>query len=1176
MIELLELHRASAGSGKTYTLARKFLWYFLTIRDNAEDLNSPRRLRTEPELRDSLKHILAVTFTNKATNEMKQRIVEKLDALAWPKMSYRNGNLDDEPDYMRDFIIGLNGLDPSLTKEEYAEAWKSDDLDVKWSDISNLARKGLYILLENYSDFQVSTIDSFFQTVLRTFAYETDLNDSYAIELDSDYLSKVSIDATLQDIEESYASDDVRYWIRLLMQNSREKGDSSWNLFQKRDNSIYSSFIAWLKKLENEEFKKIRSDLESYFDSNPDLCGLYRRMEKRTNDALKPEWKKMTRSAHDLLGILDTTDIFNPTIKKFKDHAQKSIGFKFNVKVAGYSPIEDFGGKTYLDRKKEDPELYSRLEDAYIQMREAYKAWKEKFESPEVKHWALYRQNFPYLGLLSIVLRKRREYLEDNNSVELGETNTLLHKIIGKDDAPFIYERLGTRLNHYLIDEFQDTSEMQWQNFKPLLHESLGRGNENLLIGDAKQSIYRFRNADSSLISSKVDLQFGEYVKHFGDRPEENTNYRSSERVVEFNNGFFSFVKERLGEEVSDCGGSIDFRNLYANVYQNFSGRKSLRNGYVEVNFIKAAKVDEAKEIVVAQLPGLINELRHRGYRLRDIALLVRANEEGERIINRLTAYNSETSNASEKIEFVSEQSLKLSGSVAVKLILNTLTSISKGVNPEVRSGEEAIRRGVVNWQEMESNFRVFALKHPELSTPEKIRIFLESGSDSDAIATMLADMKAVTLPALVESIAATFLPEDIRQRDLAFISAFQDIVLEYCESHPSDIASFLLWWQRRGLSAAIASPEDMDAVKVMTIHKSKGLEFPCVIIPFAQDEFNSAGRKSEWRWVKPYGFEGEKLPDYIPVETTSSLEATDHENLYREFLDLRSMDTLNNLYVGFTRAVSELYIFCKDEAEPKKKSKKGADKGEGPSAKSLAVSSLLREYLEAGPEDEQVTIGEKITKSPDKDSKSGADGDGEKSKIVEYKMRTKLDFLKYRTDATSTVKTIDDDEDDDEDVDPRSEGNICHAIMEHIRTAGDIPSAVNRMVHKGLLPLAERDVIIGKFERWLSEPEVKGWFDGSCSVKAERSIVKKSVGKSVGDDGKKRKGGVLLRPDRIMTYPDGSVVIVDYKFGDFKNHKKYARQIKNYIYKLRSTGKYKSVAGYLWYVKEGKLEKFG
>ncbi len=324
--DLLELHRASAGSGKTYTLARKFLWYFLTIREE----DKPRRLRTPAEIADSLSHILAVTFTNKATNEMQQRIVEKLDALASPPPG-------KSPDYMDDFCRELN---------------------VTPAKLSALCRRALARLLENYSEFQVSTIDSFFQLVLRTFAYETDLNDSYTIELDSEYISKMGIDSVLEDIEEGKASEEVKFWIDLLMERVRESG-GKWNIFQKRGGgSPYSGLASAIGKLENEDFKQIRDDLEEYLEHTPDLPELYLALEKRYGSIPNEPYAQMCRKANELLRFVGGRA--DATLTAITGHARKCLACTVDHIPTGnketFTVYSKFSGKTYQTRRGADPD----------------------------------------------------------------------------------------------------------------------------------------------------------------------------------------------------------------------------------------------------------------------------------------------------------------------------------------------------------------------------------------------------------------------------------------------------------------------------------------------------------------------------------------------------------------------------------------------------------------------------------------------------------------------------------------------------------------------------------------------------------------------------------------------------------------------------------------------------
>lgn len=1120
MAELLELHRASAGSGKTYTLAKKFLWYFLTIMEE----NGPRRLRSDAELRDSLSHILAVTFTNKATNEMQQRIVGKLNDLAFPPR-------DKKPDYMDDFCR---------------------DLDVEPETLSRICRRALYILLENYSEFQVSTIDSFFQLVLRTFAYETDLNDSYSIELDSEYLAKVGIDATLNDIEEKKASSAVTHWINVLMDRGRESGEK-WNIFQKKEDnrSIYYRFMKSVGRLENEDFKIIRNRLEEYFERTPDLPEIYEALDKKYTEPLRKPFRRMVDAAKTLSKLMRNSGE-DPTKNKFRDHSLKSLKCKWNSLPKNakhkFSPLgeKDFAGAAYTKRRNADPDFYQKAEPLYREMTAARAEWLSIFESSEYRHWNLYKKNFPYLGLLSVTLRKRREFLEDNNSVELAETNTLLSRIIGQDDAPFIYERLGARLNHFLIDEFQDTSRMQWNNLRPLLLESLSRGNESLLIGDAKQSIYRFRNADPSLIAERVENEFDD-VRTLGDAPGENTNWRSDPVVVEFNNGFFSMLSSELssGKEETGNVAGIDFRSLYSNVVQKIKSSKTgsgQSGGYVEVNMVSGDKKEEAEAQVIAGMPALIADMRGRGYRMGDIAFLVDTNAEGESLINEFTRYNQEQGNPADRIEFISEQSLKVASSPSVKLIINTLATIGRGTDPEVRTGEEARKKGVVNWNDVKSNFRVFSLHNPQLPPSEQLRAFLESGSDSDAISDMLAEMQAVTLPALIEGISATFLPADMRRQDAPFIAALQDIVLEYCESRSSDIASFLQWWERRGAKASITSPEGTDAVSVMTIHKAKGLEFPCVVIPFAQFSFLSAPKgKTEWRWVKPQLSDTDdmELPPYIPVDTSSDMEGTVHEPCLHEYVDQVTMDSLNKLYVGFTRAVNELYIYCVEGKRPE----------------ALSTSAMLRKFTSSAADRMQIAVGEKYADCPVKRKAESAP-----VKVLEdYRARITPDFLKYREEDVPDIVDAEDyeEEDPEMDTDPRSEGNLMHAVMERVGTAEDLHPAVMRLQRKGLMsPQKARDIEDFLKEK-INKEEVRGWFGSSVRAICERPIISRRR---------------MSRPDRVIVDAGGNAFVIDYKFGELKSQNRYRRQVREYVESLRRSGKFASVAGCVWYVRADRI----
>lgn len=1145
---MLDLQRASAGSGKTYTLAKKYLWYLITIRPESE----PTRLRTRAEVMDSAKHILAVTFTNKATNEMQMRIVDKLFALAYPP---QKGN----PDYQDEFCKKL-GVTPD--------------------EISATCRIALSALLNNYSDFNVSTIDSFFQTVLRTFAYETDISDTYQVELDSKYLSQLGIDATLEEIDSNEKDTSTPFWIRTLMDRT-ESG--VWNMFQKKLNSgnnfsanPYEDLIKALSRLENEQYKRIRDDVEEYIDSKVDFSEVYKALRSKYEEPVNQAYRAMLSAAKETFSILPDelkyaspkTLLYKPAIACRRIIKSES-GYR-KTDLPDSSIIPDFEASFFSKPSVRNwlngyPEFGPKLQASLQALTDAISAWVEVSNTEEFRHWNLYRHNLPFFGLFGVANRKRREYLEENNAVELGETAMILKGIIGDSDTPFIYERLGTYLNHFLIDEFQDTSGLQWKILSPLLHESMSRDNDNLIIGDAKQSIYRFRNADPSLITTRVPAEFRGRVNSLGDAPAENTNWRSALRVVRFNNSLFHYVARRMEENApATPNGSerISYSALYSNVKQPPHHKED--DGYVEFSLIEGSK-QLYTDNVGLRVVELLKRLHSRGYAWKDIAILVDTNSNGTAIIDYIVADNNRLPEGAEKIPFVSEQSLKVISSRAVRIITDVLGSVARGAKPKIREGEERRKRGVGNWADMSANFRFYAMQASDgKSHAELMDEFIATGAEMDRLHDMLAGMQSVAIPALVEAIIAEFIPENIRRADALYLAAFQDIVLEYCDAHPTDIASFLHWWKRRSLSAAIASPEDTDAVKIVTVHKSKGLEYKCVIVPFANWNFEDAlpsSNKVEWNWVKPTGIEidGYKLPPYIPVNVSSNLIGTHHEHLLYRYYDMAKMDDLNSAYVAFTRAEKELYIF----------SQKPGARSSGGMAGSY-ISEFLNYLMDSdgAREDERSLAGSDIRRNETGDCfRIGEPCEVTKNEVTNSKTRVLSDYLshgapeylKYREKDLPRIVDAE-DMDIDEDSDPRSEGNIKHAVLERVKVASDLPRAVKHLEFSGLIDSVAATEILAQLTIKLANPTAARWFDGTARVINERPIL--------------QAGKIFRRPDRILVYEDGHAEVVDYKFGKIDTTGRHRRQVSNYVRNLARTGVYTQVEGYLWYVNEDRIEK--
>ncbi|MBD5358001.1 MAG: UvrD-helicase domain-containing protein [Bacteroides sp.] len=1188
---MLQLQRASAGSGKTFMLAKKFIWYLITIKDTGGDF----RLRTEPEISDGLSRILAITFTNKATAQMKQRIIDKIAAIADTVGHPITPKILKDTDYLDEFAIKLK-----VAPEEIGKACKI----------------ALKIILNQYSDFNVSTIDSFFQTVLRTFAYESNLNDSYQLEIDSDYIATVAIDAILEEVNTIQSSSS--FWLNILMNDSSEGKGSVWNVFQKSTSSettIYSKLRDSLNRMENEEFKEKRNKLDEYLltDKGPNrLIDAYLHIRSDIEKELRDSFDTMKNAAIDVRNMLKSygLDAKEHCIRHFDSHLDKISKYKFNIEEKRWFKINLPEGKSILKKGvscNDEPLLTQKVREMYA----AFKDWSAMFESDKIKLWNIYSVTLPYLGLLLDARDKITTFLDTNNLIQLGETNSMLNRIIGESDTPFVYERLGTNINHYLIDEFQDTSKMQWDNLKKLLKESDSRGEDNLIIGDAKQSIYRFRNAEPSLITKTVPEEFAGSVRISGMSKEDNTNWRSCRRIVEFNNFFFHALAAQmivLQEEVykdtdgNACEKRIDFSNLYNNVVQY--PKKQEDEGYVEIRFfdkpMSESNKDNEEKAALKELGPLISSLVARGYRQQDIALLINTKRLGNEVVDAIIEYNSQLSPGIPKIEFISENSLMISSSEAVGIIISTLQKISEGtmsrsetaINPKESDKEDK----KVNWRTIKNDFSFFALRHPELAPAAQIAEFLKEGQPIDVIREMLRGMQAVVLPSLVESIIENFVPEALRKSQAVFIASFQDLVLDYCEGRAPDIASFLDWWKSRGMYLSISSPEDTDAIRIMTIHKSKGLEFKCVILPFEKDDMIPSQNKKEWRWVKPSSvFAGYDLPEWLPIETTKDLLNTEYADIYRSYCDMYMMDRLNTLYVAFTRAQCELYIFTK---YTDKNSKRASYTSSAWFLKELCtnmenyfpdnLTNIIPVELMQTDNKSIITFGTKT--DPEEENKKAIDRNTdislqEKKIIEEYGVNSQPSIIHcLDTDTSLEIEDLQEEitiaaimkreleesatvSPEAADNDPRSEGNLLHAIMEKIRTHSDLHMSVLSMKMRGLISSQQAVEWENMLAEAISADDVKAWFDGKWYIMNERNILIKDKN--------------IKRPDRIMISPDGKeAIIVDYKFGDTPEDEDnltlryYFKQVSYYSYLLRRSTGIRNVSSYIWYVRTGKIFK--
>ena len=937
------LQRASAGSGKTFKLAKTYIRLFLAHR---EEESGRYTLLPAGALRESHSRILGVTFTNKATNEMKERIVSKLAALAdtHPARGCEPSGWK-APDYLLDFT----GESDKATEEDDV-IFNADGLPATRADITRAARNALRVLLNDYGHFNISTIDTFFQSVLRTFAYELRLNDNYHVELNDEYLAQVGIDRTLSMVNnpedastehtEAQISRYVSSWARETIADRLGRGES-WNMFNKSSNSgVYADLLDLTKKMNKESFKLRARQLDDYFADISRYDRFYAGCRKASGEvtdlynAAVSTFKSLLKAIADtgggdpaefLSGVKGCFALIRDA-KPFTQLSAQKLGTKLSIYFCAEPPEFDPAKHFILKKFKwcDEPQITS----LFRQLGHDLFVWQRTRS-----YWTSILSRLHYLGLLHYIRLNSEEFRNDNNLIPLSATNDILHRIINRDDTPFIYERIGTRLDHYLLDEFQDTSTMQWTNLRPLLEQSTDAGEECLIIGDAKQSIYRFRNAEPDIINNQVAAAIPSTrvlpspASPAVERAEVNANYRSSREVVLANNTIFTLLPQLIGANPEYLA------KLYDGAVQEVK-REDLA-GYVDISFdrplgaqfLENSNEEESSRVDPYEHIGLlIDDLRSRGFSMSGIAILVNRNKEGSAVIDSIMAHNAlqkGIDSSYKPIEILSEESLMVSDSAAVKVILAVLAAIARGFRQEDRQtdtpeSDKPLQIKQYELAQFVANFHCYFAAHRDEPLDSILKKDLDELLPADAIQKMLQGSPATTLPALVEDIAATF-TSTLGGEQAPYIAAFQDAVLEYCESYPADIASFLSWWEENGKKCSIAAPEGIDAVRIMTIHKSKGLEFDAVLIPKADWNImpSASDAARELIWVEHLPelpeVDSSDIPAFIPI--TPTLEMADPDSpFHREYKAYElehSVDQLNKTYVAFTRAVRELHVYA-------------------------------------------------------------------------------------------------------------------------------------------------------------------------------------------------------------------------------------------------------------------------
>lgn len=1082
---MLTVYRASAGAGKTHKLTGEYLNLLFA------GTGAYRR-------------ILAVTFTNKATDEMKSRIVEELYNLSSGRKS--------------DYVDSLKSA-YSLTEEQ----------------VRKQAGKILTDILHDYSSFNISTIDRFFQQTMRAFTREIGLQGGYGIEMDQELVLTSAIDNLLADLEKP-ESKELLGWLLRFAEDKIENG-GEWNL-RKDIMSLSREVFKESYKASSDEVAKDIQDKEALENYKNELFGIIRSVEaeaKRLGErglqilnkyALRTtDFKGGSRSPLTLLERLERGEMKDPSAT-FISLADNLEGCFTKTTPQGARQIIGCAFEDGLnDCIKNIVALFSNL-TAYNTAREIVRYYYT-------------------LGILTDVSRQIASYREEKNVMLIADTTELLNKVIGGSDAPFIYEKTGTHVDHYMIDEFQDTSGMQWNNFRPLIEESLAHDRANLIVGDVKQSIYRFRNSDWKLLDEQVQTDFS------AEEVTEETlkeNWRSCRNIVEFNNTFFTSIPALLQtvynetlltsslSEKQRASFLTKIMSAYDKSYQQVPPPFQQKDGHVRIEFLSGDEEKDWKEEALDRLPQVVEQLQDNGYALKDIAILVRTNMEGAMVADKLLSYKEENPSDRYNYDIISDEALFVSGSPAVRFMIALLRYLK---NPEDK----------INEQTALYSYRILKDEPAATDCPDICSVETTGLAFPPEIASELQALSRQSLYEISEGLFRLF-SGHFQDNEQVFVQAFLDMVSEYTQKESADLSRFLKWWDDAGYRKTIATPDAQNAIRILTVHKSKGLGFKVVIIPFGDWEIDHKPAKPVILWCKPDTKPFDRL-HLVPVRYSQSLGNTIFaEDYFRERLHA-FIDNLNTLYVAFTRSKEELIVFA---PRPKKiKEETGEVEKISTIADALwgglhwkVTDTKQRESLMPLPPAFDTKAGLFELGSWWHSSAAKADDSSpEEVEMIRINSISPDDRLQLRLHGKGFFF----------DNEKRKHGALMHEVLSQIRTRADIGSAVESYRLAGVINKSEAETLILRLEELLKTTEVFPWYDGTARVFNEVDIL---FGK-----------GLSKRPDRVMI-TDDKVVVVDYKFGDIQD-KRHHNQVKNYMKLIRQMG-YTKVEGFLWYVEQGKI----
>ena len=1045
---MIRIMKASAGSGKTYNLAKTYINLLLSNED-----------------RYAYRHILAVTFTNKATEEMKSRIIKELHILATDPAS---------SDYHDDFI-------PSLVPDDAAMMQRAGSI--------------LRDILHDYSAFAVSTIDRFFQQTLKAFSREIGQFASYQVELDKNSLVAESVDRVL----DSLTQDDTGL-LSWLSDNILEQIEAGGRYSP--DANLLNMALRLRDPQRQEEVERVRVDEQVAYSQET-----LEAIRSKCRPIIENFRNRVRDEAAAGMAVLRRAQV-NP-----KDSFRGFMGVLVKYEELGDHDYVDYPSDSFMEKVPDPENWFSAAKKGLLNLVTPGLAAPlnelHRLFSTEYKVYAtacILDDQIYGLGVARELAEAFKELMKEKNVLCLDDSNTILKGIIDNTDAPFIYEKIGVRFDHFLLDEFQDTSSVQWDNFRALLRESDSKGKENLVVGDVKQSIYRWRGSDWKLLDSVIPAQFPGFRQEVLD-----TNYRSLSNIVRFNNGYFKAAAELL--DIINGDGNY-MSSIYSDVKQEVA-KADKAPGSVGVTF--CPKEDQLQKVLES-----IDQVREAGARLSEIAVLVRTNKIGQKVASALIDNG---------IAVITDDSLKVKRSVTVRRLVSMMSLID---NPDDTVGGYLA---------------------------ESLDVSVPGGCNSlvDMAEALIRELKASDRDGVVDG-------------EILHLQSFMDNLHEYVASDGNNLRGFLKHWEEADPS--ICSPSSGESVRVMTIHKSKGLDFPYVIIPFAE----SIGMfKADSRWCAPdlkdSPLEGVAEGVYDVTLSKSSVNTmfADH---YNEEKQLQMVDNINSIYVAMTRAALGMHIIAEKPSDKwvGELRKEGTDKwkpdfsnfskvlywfvatGKMPGVHRTGDETYVRFDLGEIVDFDAMRKAEKSVAMRFPVAEDGQypsyalnpeiSGEGDVRERGRLKFSAdSLDF--FSEEGTAGVEASN-----------RIRGVVLHDILAHVKVPGDLATAVDSARVAGNLTaeqaLEAKELLAGR----LAEAMPMGWFpEDPSKVVVEQDIIDTD--------------GQIYRPDRVVV-EDGRAIIIDYKFGAHYN--KYERQMKRYADIWRRMG-YPDVTTYLWFVQTGEIK---